>query len=205
MLLWNVLMQVGKIIVRHGVHIVGVTDLTSRMAFQFSEMYAQNIVNLMAHQGMGEHAATFKLDVDDAVLRPMLVTHNGAELPPPPPPHPPPTPTPQQPPSSFSVSPRTPKSPIVEEPPVGGKKKMRRATPFVPQGDSGGGGSKRSAARSREPLYFWKVGTVAAVAFALVAALFPASFAMQLMVAMLSVCVGYKAVSCVDGRTSLSV
>jgi hypothetical protein len=38
------------------------------------------------------------------------------------------------------------------------------------------------------------VGAAAAVAFALVAALFPASFAMQLMVAMLSVCVGYKAV-----------
>jgi len=156
------LTQVGKTTVRHGVHIVGATDLTSRMAFQFSEMYAQNIVNLMAHQGMGEHAATFKLDVDDAVLRPMLVTHNGAELPPPPPPPPPtPTPTPPQPPSSSSVSPRTPKSSIVEvDLPVSGKKKERRATPFVPRGDSGGGGgvkTKSSASSSKEPLYFWKV------------------------------------------------
>jgi hypothetical protein len=45
-------------------------------------MYAQNIVNLLAHQGLGGHASALHVEPLDAVLRPMLVTYGGVQLPP---------------------------------------------------------------------------------------------------------------------------
>ncbi len=69
-------------IVEHrGVKILGFTDLTSRMAPTASRLFANNVVHLLEEMGGGK---AFRLDLESDVVRPALVTHDGATLPPPP-------------------------------------------------------------------------------------------------------------------------
>jgi NAD(P) transhydrogenase subunit alpha len=71
----------GQIADYNGVKIIGFTDLTSRMASVASRFFANNIVHLLTDMGGGDK---FKVDLEDEVIRPALVVHNGEELPPPP-------------------------------------------------------------------------------------------------------------------------
>jgi NAD(P) transhydrogenase subunit alpha len=64
-----------------GVKILGFTDLTSRMASTASRFFAMNLVNLVGEMGQGD---TLPLSLENDVLRPALLTHEGATLPPPP-------------------------------------------------------------------------------------------------------------------------
>lgn len=73
----------GEIVQRHGVTIVGVTDLASRMASSASRLFANNVVHLLAELVDG---AKLHIDLEDDVVRPALVTHAGGVLPRPPPP-----------------------------------------------------------------------------------------------------------------------
>jgi NAD(P) transhydrogenase subunit alpha len=70
-----------KVVERYGVTIIGVTDLTSRLSRQASELYSANVVNLL-EDVMKEGA--FALDLKDEVQRGMLVLHDGALMWPPP-------------------------------------------------------------------------------------------------------------------------
>jgi NAD(P) transhydrogenase subunit alpha len=69
------------IVERYGVTIIGLTDLTSRLARQASELYATNIVNLLEDIVQD---GRFELDLQDEVQRGMLVLKEGELLWPPP-------------------------------------------------------------------------------------------------------------------------
>jgi NAD(P) transhydrogenase subunit alpha len=73
----------GEVVQRHGVTIVGLTDLASRMGASASRLFANNVVHLLAEIVDG---GALHLDLEDAVIRPALVTHAGEVLPRPPPP-----------------------------------------------------------------------------------------------------------------------
>lgn len=72
----------------NGVKVIGFTDLTSRMAPQSSELYANNLYNLLADMGGAAH---FKINEQDEIIGAMTVISNGerkwyARAPPPAPP-----------------------------------------------------------------------------------------------------------------------
>ncbi len=69
-----------EVVEYQGVRIVGYTDLTSRLPGHASQFFAQNILNLlkwMARDG-------FAIDLDDDLIRGMLVAHDGEVMWPPP-------------------------------------------------------------------------------------------------------------------------
>jgi NAD(P) transhydrogenase subunit alpha len=70
-----------KIVERYGVTIIGLTDLTSKLARQASELYSSNIVNLLEDI---VDDGRFELDLQDEVQRGMLVLKDGEMLWPPP-------------------------------------------------------------------------------------------------------------------------
>jgi len=70
-----------EVVVRHGVTIIGRTDLTSRLATTSSALYANNLVHLLTDMGGAEK---FKIDLNDEVVRGALVTYAGDTLWPPP-------------------------------------------------------------------------------------------------------------------------
>ena len=67
----------------HGVTIIGYTDLPSRLPTQSSNLYANNIVNLLSDMTK-EKDGQLKVDVEDEVVRGALVTHDGEVTWPPP-------------------------------------------------------------------------------------------------------------------------
>jgi NAD(P) transhydrogenase subunit alpha len=71
----------GEVVTWQGVKILGFTDLASRMANTASRFFAMNLVHLLNEMGGG---AGFKVDVENDVIRPALVTMGGETLPPPP-------------------------------------------------------------------------------------------------------------------------
>jgi NAD(P) transhydrogenase subunit alpha len=66
----------------HGVHIVGYTDLTSRLAHTSSQLYGTNLYHLLDELG---GAKEFKINLEDVVIRSATVVHEGKVLWPPPP------------------------------------------------------------------------------------------------------------------------
>ncbi|OMJ96037.1 hypothetical protein SteCoe_419 [Stentor coeruleus] len=90
------------VVTDNGVSIIGFTDLTSRMAPQASELYANNLYNLLVDMGGAEH---FKIDPKDEVVGAMMVISGGQKTwySRPPPPAPPAQAGPIQ--TSISVKP----------------------------------------------------------------------------------------------------
>ncbi|MFT5685872.1 MAG: NAD(P) transhydrogenase subunit alpha [Myxococcota bacterium] len=78
-----------EITVKHGVTIIGYTDLPSRMAPVSSKFFANNLVHLLSDMGKAEG---FHIDAEDEVVRGALFVHAGEVLPPPPRKAPPPPP-----------------------------------------------------------------------------------------------------------------
>jgi NAD(P) transhydrogenase subunit alpha len=75
----------------HGVAIVGLTDLPSRMANQSSQLYGTNLFHLLSDMGGSEK---YTVDLEDEVVRGALVLHEGKiTWPPPKPAAPAPQPT----------------------------------------------------------------------------------------------------------------
>ena len=64
----------GKEVVKHGVRIVGLTNLPSTMPASATQMYAKNIQTLVKHLTPD---ATLKLDFDDEITRGSTITHGG--------------------------------------------------------------------------------------------------------------------------------
>ena len=71
------LTEVDKRIDRHGVEIIGYTDMTSRVASHASEFFGRNVRSLLRLLGDPD---TFELDTDDEVVRAMLAVQNGERL-----------------------------------------------------------------------------------------------------------------------------
>ncbi|MEE2826017.1 MAG: Re/Si-specific NAD(P)(+) transhydrogenase subunit alpha [Planctomycetota bacterium] len=70
-------------VVRHGVTIIGYTDLPSRLPTQSSSLYANNIVNLLTDM-TPEKDGQLVVDMEDVVVRGSLVTYQGDTTWPPP-------------------------------------------------------------------------------------------------------------------------
>lgn len=68
-----------KDIVKHGVTLVGDTNLEGRVPHDASQMYGSNLVNLVQHF-WDQDTKSFKLDLDDDILKGALLTHDGAVI-----------------------------------------------------------------------------------------------------------------------------
>lgn len=75
------LTEPGKVVERYGVHILGYTDLPSRLAPTASLLFGNNLTHLLADLGGASH---FHLDLADEVVRGALVLRDGELLWPPP-------------------------------------------------------------------------------------------------------------------------
>jgi NAD(P) transhydrogenase subunit alpha len=64
----------GKEVVKHGVRIVGLTNLPSTMPASATQMYAKNVQTLVKHLTPD---ASLKLDFDDEITRGATITHGG--------------------------------------------------------------------------------------------------------------------------------
>jgi len=63
-----------KEVVKHGVRIVGLTNLPATMPASATQMYAKNIQTLVKHLAPG---ASLNLDFDDEITRGATITHDG--------------------------------------------------------------------------------------------------------------------------------
>ena len=73
----------GKVVKKHGVNIVGYTDLPSRLAAQSSQLYATNIYNLLEEM-CPDKDGNMVVDMEDVVVRGATVVNNGEITWPPP-------------------------------------------------------------------------------------------------------------------------
>ena len=64
----------GKEVVKHGVRIVGLTNLPATMPASATQMYAKNIQTLVKHLAP---EALLNLDFDDEITRGATITHGG--------------------------------------------------------------------------------------------------------------------------------
>ncbi|MBT9312112.1 Re/Si-specific NAD(P)(+) transhydrogenase subunit alpha [Leptothoe kymatousa] len=64
----------GEVYRHHGVTIIGLTDLASRMAGQSSQLYGMNLYHLLNDMGGSEG---YTVNFDDEVVRGALVSHEG--------------------------------------------------------------------------------------------------------------------------------
>ncbi|MDP2319370.1 MAG: Re/Si-specific NAD(P)(+) transhydrogenase subunit alpha [Acidobacteriota bacterium] len=75
------LTEPGQVVQKYGVHILGYTDLPSRLAPTASFLFGNNLTHLLADLGGASH---FHLDLADEVVRGALVLRDGELLWPPP-------------------------------------------------------------------------------------------------------------------------
>jgi len=66
----------GKVVKKHGVSIIGFTDLPSRLAAQSSQLYATNIYNLLEEM-CPQKNGDFEVDFDNVVVRGATVVNAG--------------------------------------------------------------------------------------------------------------------------------
>jgi NAD(P) transhydrogenase subunit alpha len=78
------LTEPGKVVVRHGVTIIGYTDLPSRLARQSSTLYATNLFRL-AEELCKAKDGVIDVNMDDDAIRGLTVIKDGAVTWPPPP------------------------------------------------------------------------------------------------------------------------
>ncbi len=78
------LTEADKAVVKHGVTIIGYTNLPSRMAGQSSRLYASNLQHFMRDLTPGKDG-TLVFDMEDVVTRSATVTRGGKIMWPPPP------------------------------------------------------------------------------------------------------------------------
>ena len=73
-----------KVVNRHGVNVVGYTDLPSRMSAQSSQLYGTNVYNLIMEM-CPQKDGNISVDMEDVVIRGATVVHRGEITWPPPP------------------------------------------------------------------------------------------------------------------------
>src|SRR5438552_5623214 len=138
------LTEPGQVVVKHGVTIIGYTDLPSRLATQSSTLYATNLFRLSEELCKKKDGA-FDVDMDDEVIRGTTVIKDGTITWPPPAP-------------KLSAAP--PAKPAAK-PPV--------AAPAKGHGHAGDGAPPSAAATAIvfavAAAFFWFVGMFAPAAF----------------------------------------
>ena len=77
------LTEMDKVVVQHGVTIIGYSNLPSRMASQSSRFYAANLQHLLSDM-TPEKDGNLIIDLEDQITRGMIITHQGKTLWPPP-------------------------------------------------------------------------------------------------------------------------
>jgi NAD(P) transhydrogenase subunit alpha len=75
------LSEPNQVIVHNGIHIIGYTNLASRLPNQASELFGTNMVHFLNEMGGGE---SFSIDLDNEIIRDSMVTHEGEITWPPP-------------------------------------------------------------------------------------------------------------------------
>ena len=83
------LTEPGKVVVKHGVYLVGHEDLTSRLATTSSQLYATNLFNLVEHMTTDGEVI---VDLEDEIVLAATAVKQGEIVWPPPAPVAPPTP-----------------------------------------------------------------------------------------------------------------
>ncbi|HEX4665026.1 MAG TPA: Re/Si-specific NAD(P)(+) transhydrogenase subunit alpha [Chthoniobacterales bacterium] len=68
--------QAGETVERNGVRILGLRHLPGRVARHASEMYGNNLVNLLEHF-WDKEAKTFRINLEDEILKQSVLTHDG--------------------------------------------------------------------------------------------------------------------------------
>ncbi|HNK54186.1 MAG TPA: NAD(P)(+) transhydrogenase (Re/Si-specific) subunit alpha, partial [Ottowia sp.] len=69
------LTEAGKTVVKHGVTLVGETNLPALVAADASSLYARNVLDFLKLVITKE--GTLKVDLEDDVVAACLMTHNG--------------------------------------------------------------------------------------------------------------------------------
>ncbi len=69
--------ELNKIVIKHGVKIVGIGNLPSTLATNASELYAKNLQNLLYHLSTNEG---FKWDMEEEITKGTLIVHQGQTL-----------------------------------------------------------------------------------------------------------------------------
>ena len=67
----------GKIIDKNGVRIIGLANMPARVAMNASQMYANNLTNLL-DEFWNKEKMEFELKLDDDIIKGCLITHGGA-------------------------------------------------------------------------------------------------------------------------------
>ena len=67
----------GKIIDKNGVKIIGLANMPARVAMNASQMYANNLTNLL-DEFWNKEKMVFELKLDDDIIKGCLITHGGA-------------------------------------------------------------------------------------------------------------------------------
>jgi NAD(P) transhydrogenase subunit alpha len=99
------LTEPGKAVVKHGVTIIGYTDLASRLATQASTLYSNNLLRLTEELCKAKDG-TVVVDMEDDAIRGLTVVKDGTITWPAPPPKLPPAPPPK-PAAAMPPKPRT--------------------------------------------------------------------------------------------------
>ena len=133
----------GEVVVRHGVTIIGYTDLPSRLAGQASTLYANNLLRL-AEELCKTRDGNINVDFDDEVIRGTTVIKEGAVTWPPPPP-------------KLSAAPRR------RSPAAARRRSLRRSGHAA--GEPSSAGEPRAALRRRRGLLFLLIGAFAPASF----------------------------------------
>ena len=71
------LSEFGKIVVKHGVTIVGHPNVPSRIAVDASALYARNVLTFLTPL-LDKETKALKIDLNDEVVKGMLLTREGA-------------------------------------------------------------------------------------------------------------------------------
>ncbi|MGB3212964.1 MAG: Re/Si-specific NAD(P)(+) transhydrogenase subunit alpha [Desulforhopalus sp.] len=105
------LSEADKIIVKHGVTIIGYTDLPSRLATQSSQLYATNLRHLLTDL-TPEKNGLININMEDEIIRGATIIKEGEITWPPPPPKISATPKQQPPPTMAQAKVEQKKSPL---------------------------------------------------------------------------------------------
>ena len=155
----------GEAVVRHGVTIVGYTDLVSRLAKQASTLYSNNLLRLteeLCKNADGRKDGTINVNMDDDAIRGLTVIKDGAITWP-------------APPLKQAAPPSKPATAL--------------AVPAAKKGHGHGAASEPMSARSLATVF-----GVGALAFLLVGLYAPASFLAHFTVFVLACFIGYMVV-----------
>ena len=67
----------GKIIEKNGVKIIGLANMPTRVALNASQMYSNNLFNLI-DEFWDKEKKKFELKLDNDIIKSCLITHGGA-------------------------------------------------------------------------------------------------------------------------------